>query len=95
MEIIVAPEAQSDLKDLYLYIAENNTEAAHQVALQISYGIEKVLGQFPSSGHPGRIHGTRELVIPKTPVIIVYSINVKKLEILRVYHHSRRWPDQF
>jgi toxin ParE1/3/4 len=48
----------------------------------------------PKLGAPGRIPGTRELVIPKTPYIVPYRVRGTKIEIARVYHTSRRWPDR-
>jgi hypothetical protein len=36
-------------------------------------------------GHPGRVPGTRELVIPKTPFIVPYRVHNEMLEILGVY----------
>src|ERR1700683_5532613 len=47
-----------------------------------------------TSGHPGRGPGTRELVIPKTPYIVPYRIRGTTIEIARVYHSSRRWPER-
>jgi transposase-like protein len=36
----------------------------------------------------------RELVIPKTPYIVPYRVRHSKIEIARVYHSSRCWPDR-
>ena len=46
-------------------------------------------------GRPGRIPGTRELVIPKTPFIVPYRLQRNVIQILRVYHGARRWPENF
>ena len=46
----------------------------------------------------GRIEGTRELVIPRLPYIVIYSIVERPLRpageiaIMRVLHGARRWP---
>jgi plasmid stabilization system protein ParE len=45
-------------------------------------------------GSPGRVPGTRELVIPKTPYIVHYCVSGTRIEIARVYHTSHRWPDR-
>jgi toxin ParE1/3/4 len=34
-------------------------------------------------------------VIPKTPFIVPYRIINGAIEVLRVYHGSRRWPERF
>ena len=95
MRIDWSPEAIADLADLREYIARDNLEAAQRIALAIINTIEGILSDNPESGHPGRVPGTRELVIPKTPVIVPYRIRNSVLEILGVYHHARRWPDHF
>jgi toxin ParE1/3/4 len=43
---------------------------------------------------PGRVPGTRELVIPKTPYVVPYRVRGSTIEIARVYHSSRRWPER-
>jgi toxin ParE1/3/4 len=43
-------------------------------------------------GRPGRIEGTRELVITGTPFIVTYRIRRNDLQILAVMHTSRKWP---
>jgi hypothetical protein len=48
---------------------------------------------FPQSGRPGRIERTRELVISRTPHIVAYRIAGDIVQILRVLHGARRWPD--
>ncbi|MBU2719510.1 type II toxin-antitoxin system RelE/ParE family toxin [Acidithiobacillus ferridurans] len=42
----------------------------------------------------GRQQGTRELVIPHTPFIVVYRARHGRLEILRVLHGAQQWPVQ-
>jgi addiction module RelE/StbE family toxin len=50
--------------------------------------------QFPETGRPGRIEGTRELVISRTPYIAAYRIMGETVRILRVLHGAQLWPDQ-
>jgi plasmid stabilization system protein ParE len=49
----------------------------------------------PYIGRPGRIPGTRELIIMNTPYILPYQIRSNCIEILRVYHGARRWAKRF
>lgn len=51
------------------------------------------LAQFPESGRPGRIEGTRELVISGTPFIAAYRIAGNTIRILRVLHGAQQWPE--
>jgi toxin ParE1/3/4 len=95
MTIEWAPEAIFDLADLRDYIARDNPEAAVRLTLIIVAAIEVELADNPELGHPGRVSGTRELVIPDTPVIVPYRVQRGALQILGVYHHARRWPEHF
>src|SRR5262245_1831882 len=66
MNILWSPEA---IEDLTAYIAQDNPPAARGVMLHITHSIEQLLPSNPHVGRPGRVPGTRELVIPKTPLI--------------------------
>jgi toxin ParE1/3/4 len=55
----------------------------------------KALCQRPSLGRPGRVLGTRELVVSGTPYILPYRVDDDGVEVLRVYHAARQWPDRF
>ena len=50
------------------------------------------LADFPESARPGRVPGTRELVVPATPFIVVYRIEATCVVILRVLHGAQKWP---
>lgn len=51
------------------------------------------LVEFPESGRPGRVPGTRELVIPRTPYVVAYALTGDRIRILRVLHGAQMWPD--
>ena len=85
-------EALQDLADLRTYIAQDDPAAARRVVLDIIKSVEQLLPENPAMGRPGRMPGTRELVIPRTPFIVPYRIKGGTLQILRVYHAARRWP---
>ncbi len=92
MRIIWSAEAVRDLASLRAYIAEESPEAAQRTVLRIVQIIADVLPTNPHMGRPGRVPGTRELVVARTPYIVPYRVRDKTLEILRVYHGARRWP---
>jgi toxin ParE1/3/4 len=94
MTLIWSPESIHDLIALRAHIAEHDPAAAKRVALHILYCVEYLLSENPKLGAPDREPGTRELVIPKTPYIVPYRVRGSKIEITRVYHASRRWPDR-
>ncbi|MFK5985727.1 MAG: type II toxin-antitoxin system RelE/ParE family toxin [Pseudomonadota bacterium] len=73
------------------YIALDNPLAARNTVYKIKSTVD-LLANNPSLGRPGRIHGTRELVIDKLPYIIPYRVHNNKIEILLVFHTSRKPP---
>jgi len=95
MNIIWSPEAIQDLIALRAYIAEDDPAAARRVVLRIVHDIEQLLPDHPHMGRPGRVPATRELLNPQTPYIIPYRVQQGTIQILRVYHGARRWPDSF
>ena len=76
------------------YIARDNPAAAARVVMAIEEAVQN-LARFPALGRPGRVPGTRELVVPATPYIIPYRVRNNAVEILRVFHASRKWPRKF
>jgi toxin ParE1/3/4 len=94
MTLVWSPESIHDLIALRAHIAEHDPASAKRVALHILYCVEHLLSENPKLGAPGRVPGTRELVIPKTPYVIPYRVRGSMIEIVRVYHSSRRWPER-
>lgn len=75
------------------YVARDSPAAAGWLVATIADAVER-LARFPSSGRPGRVEGTRELVVPGTPYVMPYRVRRGMVEILRVFHVSRKWPDR-
>lgn len=86
--------AVRDLDAAEKFIAQDNSEAAAKVALTIVKAVSQLKDQ-PGTGRAGRVPGTRELVIAETPYIVPYRVKNDVVEILRVYHSARKWPDGF
>jgi toxin ParE1/3/4 len=95
MNVIWSPEAIQDLISLRAYIEEESPAGALRIVLRILHDVEDLLAENPHMGRPGRVPGTRELVIPRTPYIVPYRVQGEALQVLRVFHSARRWPDSF
>jgi toxin ParE1/3/4 len=95
MIVFWSPQAVEDLAALRAYIAEDDPAAARRVALRIVHGIEDLLAGHPGMGRPGRVPGTRELVVPRTPYVVPYRVRNNRIQVLRVYHGARKWPERF
>jgi len=83
-----------DLDEVEGYIARDNPAAAAETALCIARAVS-LLQEQPGLGRAGRISGTRELVIPDSPYIVPYRVKDHIVQVLRIYHASRRWPGGF
>ena len=73
------------------FIATDDPIAARRVVIRVLAAVD-LLAEQPNIGRPGRIPGTRELVVPKTSYIIPYRVRGDRVQILRVLHASRRLP---
>ena len=71
------------------YIAADNPIAAEQVVTYIIATADS-LSAFPLLGRMGRKAGTRELVVPQYPYLLVYRLTASKVTILTVAHQSRK-----
>ncbi len=86
--------ALSDRANIFDRIEQDSPKAAVAIDLQIEMAADRLL-QFPHSGRPGRVMGTRELVITGTSYIAAYRVTTDTVRILRVLHGAQIWPDDF
>jgi toxin ParE1/3/4 len=93
MRTVWSPQAIDDLVALRTYIEQDNPAAARRIVLHIIQNIDTLLPRSPEMGRPGRVPGTRELIIPRTPFIVPYRLEGKTIQILRIFHGARRWPE--
>ena len=89
--IVWTRPAVADLAGVREYIEPDDSSAAARVVLRITGAVEQ-LARAPSLGRPGRVAGTRELVLVDVPFIVAYRVVAGVVEVLRVLHTSRRWP---
>lgn len=92
MKIVWSRRAIRHLKHVREYIAKDSPKAAGVVAVRILTAVEQ-LTIHPNLGRPGRIAGTRELVVPRTPYVIPYRIRGERVELIAVFLGRQRWPD--
>lgn len=68
--------------------------AAARMVERIQESVE-LLAQHPEIGRPGRVSGTRELIVRNSPFIVPYRIHQETIEVITVFHAARQWPDRF
>ncbi len=95
MRLLWTERARDHLAALHGYIAGEDPAAADRALLRILDLTETVLVEHPRGGRPGRVAGTRELVITGTPYIVAYEIVGDAITVLAVLHGARRWPGAF
>lgn len=84
--------ADADLDKLEAYIAkENSPGVAIDVVIKIVDAAHLILPEPPGAGRPGRLKGSRELVIDGLPFIVIYRQDYApdQLQILRMLHGAQ------
>jgi plasmid stabilization system protein ParE len=89
--VVWSPRAVGHLAGLRAYIARERPDAAARTAATLLAAVDR-LAELPNLGRPGRVSGTRELVIPGPPYVIPYRLRGEHLEIVAVFHGRQRWP---
>ncbi len=84
--------AKADLDAEVTHIAQEDQELAVKVYASIRNQVAG-LSLFPEKGKPGRVFGTRELVIQQYSYIIPYRVKDGVVEILSVFHTKRKLPE--
>ena len=87
-----APRYFRRLEDIYEHVAANNPTAASSMIERIRAAVTRLAGS-PGLGRPGRVAGTRELVILRTPYIVPYRVK-GDVQIITILHSAQRWPDR-
>ena len=96
MKLRYTPQARLHLDAIAEYVGARNPAAAQRIGARIEETID-LLTAFPNMGRKGQLPGTREMVVPGLPYIIVYRIESgdrEALALLGVYHGAQRRPGQ-
>jgi toxin ParE1/3/4 len=94
VRLIWSRRAVADLRELRALIGQDAPGAAKRITERIVESIETMIPANPKIGRPGRVSGTRELVLGGTPCIVPYGIRDGNIVILRVLQGALRWPDR-
>ena len=87
------PRALRRLESIWGSIAPENLAAADRIMQRIVDAAE-TLAAHPAMGRPGRIMGTRELVLADTSYLIAYRVSETEIASLTVLHAAQRWPEE-
>lgn len=84
--------ALANLEAIADHIALDNPVRASSFVGEIKIKTER-LAEFPAMGRPGRVPGTRELAVHQN-YAVPYRVKDATVQILRVQHVARLWPQQ-
>lgn len=91
MNVVWSRRAIRHLVQLREHIEKNYEQNAAVVAGRILKAVA-LLQSHPEIGRPGRVVGTREILVPDTSYIIPYRVRRERLELIAVFHGRQRWP---
>jgi toxin ParE1/3/4 len=94
MKVIWSATSVRHLQEVVEYLQGESAGGAITIRRRILETVRRI-GQMPNSGRIGRIDGTREAVVPRSPYIVVYQISAQAVEILGIWHGARLWPESF
>lgn len=94
MHARLTEDAEADLDAIADYLTPRSPQGLARILSAIFTTIGQ-LESFPFLGHDGRVDGTRELVVPRTPFIIVYSLpDQYYIDIDRILHGRLKYPPE-
>ncbi|HYD87668.1 MAG TPA: type II toxin-antitoxin system RelE/ParE family toxin [Vitreimonas sp.] len=89
-------EARAELRQIIIRISDDNPFAGERVSKRIRDAVAKL--RYFNSGRTGRVEGTFEKLVPKTPYIIAYVVRRttsgrEDVFIVHIIHAARDWPE--
>jgi toxin ParE1/3/4 len=91
-KVFWSEDALADAQNIFAFIAQDSVQNAHLVADRIEH--TAALLAETAFGKPGRVASTYEVVVPRTPFILVYHLGKNNtLSITRLIHGARHWPE--
>jgi toxin ParE1/3/4 len=94
MQIKWLNKALDNLDEAYDYLHQENPAVA-QAFVQEVYRATQLLLDNPAQGRPGRVPGTRELILQRYPYLIPYRVVDNQIQVLRVFHTRQQPPSSW
>jgi toxin ParE1/3/4 len=89
LEIVWSPLARARLQEIREYVAQDKPMAAERLAIRIVAVVE-ALRNYPHLGRVGAQPGTRELIVGRTPYIVLYKVHGQRIVIGNIRHGAQR-----
>jgi addiction module RelE/StbE family toxin len=92
MHVRFQDTAEADLVAIKRYIEPESPKGLERVLTAI-FTIAEQLESFPLMGRVGEVEGTREIIVPRTPFRLIYTLDDPHfIDIVRVLHGARQYP---
>lgn len=91
MQIKWLKKSIHNVDEVYDFLVKDNPSIARDVIKEIYRSTQRLLDN-PALGRPGRVLGTRELILSRYPYLVPYRVKNGNIEILRVFHTKRNLP---
>lgn len=88
MQIKFTKQAFADIDVIYEHIAVDSVATAKKIILHIEQTVDYI-GDFPEMGRKSIVKNVREMVVPHSPLSIIYEIKDDTLYILTIFHSAR------
>jgi toxin ParE1/3/4 len=85
--VIVSPEAENDLKEIFSWYEDNRIGLGYDFLLQVDAGINFV--KRNPEIYPIEYKGTRKHLIKRFPYKIIYLVKEEEIIVLAVLHGKR------
>ena len=90
----ILAKAARGLAEIEAYISTDSPEAAKTVASRLRRSFDLITAR-PDAGRPTPFGDIREWSVPGLPYLIPYRIRPNRIEILRIWHTSRKRPPEW
>lgn len=91
MRLVWSKRFRDEMRREVSYIKARNPTAAEAVRQRIAKAVRR-LRQFPEAGRAWRFAGSRELMIPGLPYIVIYKVVGDEVVVGQLFHASREEP---
>jgi toxin ParE1/3/4 len=89
LKLVWRASARADLQRQLTYVHARSPRAAARLERRVLQRIAD-LREFPDAGRVGRASHIRELVVSRTPHIVVFRREAQLITILAVFHHAQQ-----
>ncbi len=89
MTIVWSRAALRDLNGIAAYLAHDNPDMVEPVIARITLSVARY-SRFPQLGRMGPLAGTREIVVPSLPYLVLYQVQGNTFEIIRIRHTAQK-----